>query len=906
MLSNQQIAWLEEVILRFGKTDRYGNDNYIANLWQWPPDEKTGIENKSWEAEVRPFIMETAACLLMGCDVSRLSDYLGELVGIGKYLVAIFSDGIVRDHLPDPARMAEFAAKVGLTEAQVQAEVDKVVGDTGTPNFTSYDNIAGEGVTRHAIEEVPSIGIFDGWTADKTVADMMAETQYYTSPYAGIGASIPFANLFSDKMDRLDLVGRNIDAKFSRDGQIRYNLAEEPYLENPITLAREPLRELFPSIFGPLGWYPSTTYSAPSVFTFGLPHQDDPTLIDRPLPYQTWLGKSIQEGLHAFTWESFPFLQGVPITLPAIPPLPGFPTGLPARQLMSDTAWLTVPGSNGMGIANLLKLKEDKKDISLNTPIPWWARNVLGAPATHNVNLRIDDDGKVYMKAGSVSVPAITLPAFPIPGTTFTIPSLSFGSKPLTWQEFQVFPPKTPLTVALSALKPNAPNMTEVFKSILQMPDISNTIKIPDPADPTKTIDQTTTISGNTLAQMLQLANIPDPTDPNKMVAGDTHAKILDKIRVCVCNLQNAGGNEALIEVLQAIEKNISDPNEPIPLSVKRIADALEEENETDTTPIVEAIDRLDESTENGLDEIKKALEDLADAVAKMSVIATATAGENSPILINSPDVTIPKPTVTPAPTPDSSKDCPDCPKLELDLSELKKIREAIEKIDPCCDDSGQWPPEDKEYTDKDKDELCKAIAQLVDWLIEVLDMLSYLWELIFGLAESVGLRQVAVWICTRVGMYALTLGSLGELLLGWWTPAPDDVFYILLALGGGSVLSKALVETLKANRTEIICSAKDAVSLFGLRNAFFSNLNFDKIDWSQFSDEVQLIEDIIPKQGVQGSPVGVKLTKGDVKGGAILLLGKLLLDKVLEKAFDYESLDLSKEDCPCIDTIDA
>lgn len=214
--------------------------------------------------------------------LDELTGVLKELVAIKKMELAAKTDGVIRDHYPDPARLDEFAAKVGLTVGDLPTSDN----DLSWPELSRFDDL---GSNRKMIDEVPSVWISEGMVTSKSMADMYAETMYATPISDPLGVVTPvwvgFANSVANNLERVDLALRHINAKFSRNGQIQLDLPEEPFTYNILTGARISIRSLIrqyaPSL---INLWPIKVYTAGgSVFTWGGLKSDDPQKYDPDL-----------------------------------------------------------------------------------------------------------------------------------------------------------------------------------------------------------------------------------------------------------------------------------------------------------------------------------------------------------------------------------------------------------------------------------------------------------------------------------------------------------------------------------------------------------------------------------------------------------------------------------------------
>jgi len=304
-------------------------------------------------------------------EIVGINDSLKELIAIEKYKLAAMTNGVVLDHYFDPARPADFAAKVGVAVEDLPAwDLNPTDSDILWPNMESYQDI---GENRLRIEEVPSVWIYDGWTSDMSIADMMADTQYETitnGPIEHIDGAIPMADMLAGKFERLDLGIRHLVGVFTRNGQVTRDLAEEPFIRNPLTGETTPLHQLMLQLGLDAAW-PTRSYVSPSVFTVGRSQADDSNSYDphKAPYYPSYLGKILLESLKSGATSDILISAGLPVVgmTPAIPATPLNPE-IPPRPFYSGTTDIWFPGNDGIGLADMLKLPEDSQ-YSYTTPI---------------------------------------------------------------------------------------------------------------------------------------------------------------------------------------------------------------------------------------------------------------------------------------------------------------------------------------------------------------------------------------------------------------------------------------------------------------------------------------------------------------------------------------------------------
>ena len=391
VLPRNFIALLESV-LRFADGS--------PHLWR----DVSGRKDPKWQ-EVKQFISNGRACLLMGCQVADLNTTLKEqvkateaIVTLLKYLTAAVTDGVVRDHYYDPAKPEVFAENVGVDVADLPAyDFNPTDGDIFHPNLSTFDEIGNSILTdpvtgttwstsRRMVEEVPSTFIYDGWTDDVTMAEMYAQTMYHN-----VGtASIPFMEGLTNNLERIDLVLRHLDAKLSRSGRLDLNLPDVPQLRNPLTGERVELAKVLdealanggnwlgvpiPPVFGPGSPWPLLAYTKPSVFTAGAPRSDDPLGVnEETFNTDTYVGEILANGLLANWRPTIRLTEGLaPIfEFPALDiPLP---SGLgnitiPAIPLYAGTYEGVIPGEPGRSLAYLLKQEEEPVIRSVDLPV---------------------------------------------------------------------------------------------------------------------------------------------------------------------------------------------------------------------------------------------------------------------------------------------------------------------------------------------------------------------------------------------------------------------------------------------------------------------------------------------------------------------------------------------------------
>lgn len=304
-------------------------------------------------------------------EIVGINDSLKELIAIEKYKLAAMTNGVVLDHYFDPARPADFAAKVNVPVDDLPTwDLNPTDGDVLWPNMESFQDI---GENRLRIEEVPSVWIYDGWTSDMSIADMMADTQYETitnGPIEHIDGAIPMADMLAGKFERLDLGIRHLVGVFTRNGQITRDLPEEPFIRNPLTGETTPLHQLMLQLGLEAAW-PTRTYVNPSVFTTGKPQADDPHSYDphKAPYYPSYLSKILLESLKSGATSDILLSAGIPILgmTPAIPATPLNPE-IPSVPFFAGSTDIWFPGNDGIGLADMLKLPEDTQ-YSYTTPI---------------------------------------------------------------------------------------------------------------------------------------------------------------------------------------------------------------------------------------------------------------------------------------------------------------------------------------------------------------------------------------------------------------------------------------------------------------------------------------------------------------------------------------------------------
>jgi len=372
ILNDRQIAWLNDIVGRLTREQYYKNPEYIAELW--------GIDtgHADWP-DIQDFSEEVEACLIMGCKVSDLNDTLKEMLGVQKYLLAAFTDGMVRDHYFDPAHKEDFAAKVNVAVEDLPTwDLNPVDGDILWPNMSSFDDI---GDNRLRIEEVPSVFIYDGWISDSTLADMYAETQYYNLlPQAELpDGAIPSTQIFVEVLERMELAMRHIDAKLSRSGRLDLHLPDVPHIRHPVSGQKTELSLLLGQygipLLGPTGSpWPLVAWTKPSVFTAGAPRSDDPLgVFEEAFNYDSHAAEALAKGLIADWRPTIRLTQGLApvLTFPAINiPLPGNlgTVSLPPMPLFAGVYDAYVPGESGRGLADLLKQEEEVKVFDFDLP----------------------------------------------------------------------------------------------------------------------------------------------------------------------------------------------------------------------------------------------------------------------------------------------------------------------------------------------------------------------------------------------------------------------------------------------------------------------------------------------------------------------------------------------------------
>lgn len=517
VLPRNFIALLESV-LRFADGS--------PHLWR----DVAGRKDPKWQ-EVRQFIANGRACLLMGCKVVDLNDSLREMVGVQKHILAALTDGIVRDFYYDPGHPEDFAAKVGVPVSSLPTwNLNPLDGDILHPNMESFDSIGTNTIidpatglpvkvtSRRQVEEVPSVFIYDGWTDDMTMADLYVDTMYQNiwpkvgEPPTG---TIPFTDALIENMERQDLALRHINAKLSRSGRVELNLQDEPQVRDPLTGKRMILTDFFAQngLAWPVGAWPLMAFTHPSVFTAGAPNaQDVLGVMEGQLALDSWLGDSTARGLLAGFRPTIRLTEGLApiLTFPAINfPLPGTlgTIQIPPIPLFAGTYDMYIPGDGGRGLADQLKLEEDKVE------------KIIDVPGIGNVAMKWD------MNRLMVKIPA--LPALPGVGALPTMLTNAFGRRylmgllPGVWT--QIFPYiRTSWHQAIyDQTRLQEPGLAQAFKNILQ-------IQVPNPAynpsDPANV--QPPTIDGKTLAQLFWIEKQTNPDPFGKIVGGESFAEL--------------------------------------------------------------------------------------------------------------------------------------------------------------------------------------------------------------------------------------------------------------------------------------------------------------------------------------------------------------------------------------------
>lgn len=537
-LDQRQIAWLEDIVARLTNSGYYNQPDYIASLW--------GIDaNHADWPDIQEFSEEIRYCLMNGCKVGEMVNGLYDINTTLKHIFGAISDGMVRDHLFDPARPEVFAAKVGVAVEDLPTwDLNPTDGDILWPNMSSYDDI---GNNRLRIEEVPSVFIFDGWTSDLSMAEMYAETMYYNIfPKATIpDGAIPFAAIMTETLERLELAMRNIDAKLSRSGRLDLNLPDVPHIRHPITGKRTELSVLLGQygipLTGPSGApWPLVGWTKPSVFTAGAPRSDDPLgVFEEYFNYDSHIAEAVAKGLIADWRPTIRLTQGLAplLTFPAFAiDLPGGigSINIPPMPLYAGTYDAYVPGESGRGLADLLKQEEEVKIFSFDVP------------GVGTVEAKWDRH-RFFIK-----IP--TLPA--LPGAGILPPQLTAwlnvngghaflsGLVPGEWTQIFPYVRTVYQRNIYEATKIKNPGLGQLFKDILQI-QVDNPTH--DPADPTSK----PTIDGLTFAELFYIR----PNDPNYRANIQSHAQILNFLQIQWSN--------QLAELIQAIDDCCADNSAP-------------------------------------------------------------------------------------------------------------------------------------------------------------------------------------------------------------------------------------------------------------------------------------------------------------------------------------------------------
>jgi hypothetical protein len=598
-LDQRQIAWLEDVVSRLTHSGYYNEPDYIAALW--------GIDSKhaDWR-NIQEFSEEIRYCLMNGCKVSELVGGLKDINTTLKYILATKTNGTVPDYLFDPGDPERFATKVGLTldELKEQVTIDYDYNptdlDVGWPNMASFEGV---GNNRRMVEEVPSVWIFDGWTADLSMAEMYAETMYYDILPKGEwpNGSIPHTQIMTECLERLDLAARNIDAKLSRSGRLDLNLPDVPQIRHPITGQRTELSVLLGQygipVLGPNGApWPLTAWTKPSVFTAGAPRSDDPLgVFEEAFNYDTHVGETLAKGLIADWRPSIRLTEGLApiLTFPAINiPLPGNigTVTIPPIPLYAGTFDAYVPGESGRGLADLLKQEEDVVIKSFDIP-------GMGTV-------------EVKWEKHRISVKVPSLPSLPAGGIAPTwlpnwiaqrflgglIPGEFVQIWPYarTWYQRQIY----------NQTKIKNPGLGQLFKDILQIQDENPAYDANDPASKP-------TIDGATLAELFNL----ETDDPNLRPGIRTHAQIL--------NMLQTGGSSGqpldFTPLIQAI------------MGIKSAIDALELAGCCDDIKAISTVlETINESITSTADKIAEAIEKIQ--ITNTNILST---GETASIAVD-------------------------------------------------------------------------------------------------------------------------------------------------------------------------------------------------------------------------------------------------------------------------------
>jgi len=541
MLFNGAIAF------DFGELQAYNDDclvvvlprNFIAllesvlrfadgspHLWR----DVAGRKDPKWQ-EVKQFISNGRACLLMGCKVEDLNGTLREMVGVQKHILAALTDGVVRDFYYDPGHPEDFAAKVGVQVADLPTwDLNPLDGDILHPNMATFDAIGTNTVidpntnlpikvtSRRMVEEIPSVFIFDGWTDDLTMAELYVDTMYHNiwpKPEIPIPTgTVPFTNVLVENMQRMDLALRHINAKLSRSGRVELNLMDEPHFTDPLTGKRTILPEFFAQygLTWPAGAWPLQAYTHPSVFTAGDPQAQDPLgVMEKQLFYDSWLGDATARGLLAGFRPTVRLTEGLApiLTFPALNfPIPGILQTIkfPPMPLLAGTLDMYIPGDSGRGLADQLKLEEPTTEKEIDMP----GIGMVGIKWEMN---------KLYVK-----IPA--LPLLP-PGGITDFLAFQFGHRflygltPGQWS--QIFPYVRTIwhQRVYNATEIEESGLAQTFKDILQ-------IQVPNPLhNPTDPLNvEPPTIDGKTMAQLFWIEEQDDPSEFGKKVGGDSFAEL--------------------------------------------------------------------------------------------------------------------------------------------------------------------------------------------------------------------------------------------------------------------------------------------------------------------------------------------------------------------------------------------
>ena len=563
ILNDRQIAWLNDIVGRLTREQYYKNPEYLAELW--------GIDTShaDW-GDIQQFAEDTEACLIMGCKVSDLNDTLKEMLGVQKYLLAAFTDGIVRDHYYDPGHAADFAQKVGVSVDDLPTwDLNPTDGDIFYPNMASFDEIGTNTVTdpdtgqtittssRRMVEEVPSVFIYDGWISDSTLADMYAETQYYNLlPQAELpDGTIPSTQIFVEVLERMELAMRHIDAKLSRSGRLDLHLPDVPHIRHPVAGQKTELSLLLGQygipLVGPTGApWPLVAWTKPSVFTAGSPRSDDPLgVFEEAFNYDSHAAEALAKGLIADWRPTIRLTQGLApvLTFPAVNiPLPGNigTVTLPPMPLYAGVYDAYVPGESGRGLADLLKQEEEVKVFDFDLP------------GVGTVEAKWDRH-RFFVKIPS-------LPSLPgggiVPGWISNYFGQSYlgGLLPGEWTQIFPYVRTTYQRAIYEKTKIKNPGLGQLFKDILQIQVDNPTY---DPQDP----NSKETIDGLTFAELFWIK----PDDPNYRENIQSHAQILNFLQIQWSN--------QLAELIQAIDDCCANnQDELIKPTLEKIAQTME------------------------------------------------------------------------------------------------------------------------------------------------------------------------------------------------------------------------------------------------------------------------------------------------------------------------------------------